>query len=196
MTTPVPLVSLNDLRALLETRGSGRYTGEPVSHRAHALQCAWLAQRAGAGDALVVAALLHDIGHLSSGLAGTPSAEGIDDRHEEAGAALLARWFDPAVTEPVRLHVRAKRVLAAQPAYWRALSDDSRRSLRLQGGVLDGAGRAAFMAGPWAKAALALRRWDDAAKKPDAERWTLQEAWAVVARYSGRLRASGGLASK
>ena len=196
MTDPASPASLDDLRVLMVVRGGEQYTGEPVTHREHALQCAWLADRAGAGDALVVAALLHDIGHLSSGLTGTPSAEGIDDRHEEAGAALLARWFGPEVTEPVRLHVLAKRVLAAQPAYWRALSDDSRRSLQLQGGVLDEAGRAAFLTRPHAADALALRRWDDAAKKPDADRWTLDQAWAVVQRYSGRLRASGGLASK
>ncbi|MCS6945834.1 MAG: HD domain-containing protein [Sutterellaceae bacterium] len=186
--TAIEIESLHDLYALLQRRGDEQYTGEPVTHRAHALQCAWLAARAGAPDTMVVAALLHDIGHLLSGWPGTPSADGIDDRHEDTGAWLLSRWFGPEVTEPIRLHVPAKRVLAAEPAYCRALSEDSQRSLRLQGGVLTGPAREAFFARPYAQAALALRRWDEAAKKPGIARWELKEAWAVVEQVHARVR--------
>ncbi len=176
--------ALDTLRCWLETRGSERYDGEPVSHLEHALQCARLAKRAGADDALVVAALLHDIGHLASGLPGTPSAAGIDDRHEALGAALLARWFPADVVEPVRLHVQAKRCLAANPSYLEALSADSRRSLALQGGPMDDGERVCFAALPHAKQALRLRRWDDAAKQPHAALPTLDACWAVVRRVA------------
>lgn len=184
--TPSPLppalwpATLPELRDLLERLGPGQYTGEPVSHLAHALQAAHLARRAGAGDALVVAALLHDIGHLVSGLPGTPTVEGVDDRHEQTGADLLARWFGPEVTQPVRLHVLAKRCLAARPAYARALSEDSRRSLVLQGGPMDEAGQRAFTAMPWSMEALALRRWDEAAKNPLWKVAALEEVWPLV----------------
>lgn len=161
--------SFDSLWALLAARGHERYTGEPVTHLEHALQTADLARRGGAGEALVVAALLHDVGHLIHGVAGTPSAAGVDDRHEAIAADALGRLFGPAVSGPVGLHVMAKRRLCADPRYLRALSDDSRRSLALQGGPLDAAGCEAFDRLAHAQDALRLRRWDDAAKRPARE---------------------------
>jgi phosphonate degradation associated HDIG domain protein len=189
MTTMSPLMttmprssppSLSALSQVFQSRGNGQYTGEPVTHLAHALQTAHLARRAGAGDALVVAALLHDIGHLVSGHSGTPTLDGIDDRHEHTGADLLACWFGEDVTGPVRLHVQAKRCLAANPAYWRALSEDSRRSLLLQGGPMDKGEVAVFRVSPWAMEALMLRRWDEAAKNPLWKVGELAEIWPLV----------------
>lgn len=181
-----PETALETLRLLLEARGGEQYDGEPVSHLDHALQCAGLALRAGADDALVAAALLHDIGHLASGLTGTPSAAGVDDRHEALGAELLSGMFPQQVSEPVRLHVQAKRYLVALPAYARVLSDDSRRSLALQGGPMDDAERKAFDASPHAAAAIRLRRWDDAAKQPGAPTPTLDACWAIASRVAAR----------
>ncbi|WP_287918563.1 HD domain-containing protein [Tibeticola sp.] len=177
--TWIPM-QLEELRLLLLARGHAQYTGEPVNHLEHALQCAALAQRAGAPAALMTAALLHDIGHLLDGIRGTPSLEGIDDRHEVRAAELLSRWFGSDVTEPVRLHVAAKRALAADSRYWRALSEDSRRSLALQGGAFDAAAIAAFALQPHAAEALALRRWDDAAKRPGRVTPTLDAFWPTV----------------
>ncbi|MFN3628988.1 MAG: HD domain-containing protein [Casimicrobiaceae bacterium] len=169
-----------DLRAVLLARGGERYTGEPVSHLEHALQCADFAERAGGAEPLVVAALLHDIGHLLSHFSGTPSAAGIDDRHELLGAACLDPLFGAEVSEPVRLHVAAKRYLAADPAYWRALSEDSLRSLALQGGEMSVEERTAFEQSPHAAAALRLRRWDDAAKRPGRATPRLEHFWPRV----------------
>lgn len=183
-----PEATLETLRHLLEARGGERYDGEPVSHLDHALQCAGLALRAGADDALVAAALLHDIGHLAGGQTGTPSAAGVDDHHEALGAELLADVFPQQVSEPVRLHVQAKRYLAALPAYARVLSHDSRRSLALQGGPMDDAERKAFDVLPHAAAAIRLRRWDDAAKLPGAPTRTLDACWAIVRRVAARSR--------
>lgn len=176
------LPDLAALRRLLEARGGERYDGEDVTHLEHALQAATLARRAGACDVLVAAALLHDIGHLAHGRAGTPSVDGIDDAHESLGALLLGRWFPPQAVQAVRLHVLAKRHLAATPGYERLLSADSRRSLALQGGPLDDARQAEFLARPFARDAIRLRRWDEAAKTPRLPTPTLDELWPTVER--------------
>jgi gamma-butyrobetaine dioxygenase len=147
--------------------GRAAYFGEAVSQTEHALQTAHLAETAGADEELVAAALLHDVGHMLHGLPETVADEGIDARHEEAGTAWLALYFGPAVTAPVRLHVAAKRYLCAvDPAYLAALSPASRRSLDLQGGPFSADTVRAFEQERAFAKAVALRRWDDAAKVP------------------------------
>ena len=152
--------------AVFDTFGHGRYD-EAVSQAEHAAQAAALASDAGASDALVVAALLHDLGHL---LGGAPDAA-VRDRdlhHEDVGARFLARWFPPEVTEPIRFHVEAKRYLCAtDPVYVTSLSPASVRSLELQGGPMGAADVAAFARSRFAEEATRLRRWDDLAKDPD-----------------------------
>jgi phosphonate degradation associated HDIG domain protein len=150
---------------LFTERGSTAYIGEAVSQTEHALQTAWAAEKAGAGSALIAAALLHDVGHLLHGLPEDCVDTGVDDRHEELGARWLRRYFKSEVVEPVRLHVPAKRYLCAtEPGYLERLSPASRLSLQLQGGVFTAAEVEAFEAQPHARAALALRRWDEEAK--------------------------------
>lgn len=155
----------DDLFAVMEKAGADQYGQEAVSQLEHALQCAQLAEQAGAPAASVVAALLHDVGHLIHDLGDDAAVRGIDDRHEFSGAAILARWFGPDVTEPVRLHVDAKRWLChAEDTYLSTLSPASVRSLALQGGVFGDADADAFIAQPYARAAVAVRRWDDIGK--------------------------------
>jgi phosphonate degradation associated HDIG domain protein len=150
---------------LFAVHGHAAYFGEGVSELEHALQAAHLAEASGARPELVVAALLHDIGHLLHGLPENIAERGIDGRHEQCGADWLARHFTPAVVAPVRLHVSAKRYLCAIDAdYARSLSPASLRSLHLQGGTFDPVGVAAFEREPHAQDAVALRRWDDEAK--------------------------------
>lgn len=173
-------LDLNQLKRLLQTRGAEQYTGEPVSHLEHACQTAEFAQRSGAPPSLVAAALLHDIGHLLSGLPGTPSAQGHDDRHEVIAANALAHLFAEDVTEPIRLHVAAKRRLCMEARYLRALSEDSLRSLALQGGVFSSGEAEEFDATPHALEALRLRRWDDAAKREGCTHGHLDEYWEAV----------------
>ncbi len=154
---------------ILRTKGGQRYGGEGVSQLSHALQCANWAQSADASDGLVAAALLHDIGHLIQRPPEEAVAEAIDDLHEAKGADYLAQWFPKAVTEPIRLHVPAKRYLCAKEAgYFERLSQGSVRSLALQGGPFDEAEARAFIAKPFAEDAVRLRRWDEAAKDPEA----------------------------
>ncbi len=178
------------LMQLLKQRGHERYTGEPVTHLQHALQAATLAERAGASDALVVAALLHDIGHLWHGQAGTPSANGVDDHHEALAAEVLARCFGDEVVEPVALHVAAKRRLCRNPAYLKVLTEDSLRSLALQGGPMNEAEAQAFDVLPFAQDALRLRHWDEGAKRPGMDTEPLAHFWPRVAACA-RLNTSG-----
>jgi gamma-butyrobetaine dioxygenase len=152
---------------VLHDGGAAAYFGEPVTQLQHALQTAALAEGAGAPGALVVAALLHDIGHLLM-TATTDALPGdTDPHHEDAGERWLSAHFGPAVTEPIRLHVAAKRYLCAiDPDYAASLSPASQDSLLLQGGPMTADEVSAFTATPWAAEAAALRRWDDAAKTP------------------------------
>jgi [1-hydroxy-2-(trimethylamino)ethyl]phosphonate dioxygenase len=157
--------SIDRLFAVLTTNGGAQYGQERVSQLAHALQCGLAAEQAGATPALIGAALLHDIGHLVHKLGEDAAVRGIDDHHEALGAKLLAKWFVPALSEPVALHVDAKRYLcASEPGYFAILSPASVRSLELQGGIYDEAGAAAFRARPHAEDAVRVRRWDEAAK--------------------------------
>ncbi len=156
------------LAALIAGKGEGSYGLSGINQREHALQAAWLAERSGCDGALIVAALLHDIGHLVHGLGENPAAGGIGDRHEQIGYDFLRHHFGPEVTEPVRLHVAAKRYLCAvEPDYCGRLSADSVLSLSLQGGPMDAREAEAFAALPYAREAVRLRRFDEAAKVED-----------------------------
>jgi phosphonate degradation associated HDIG domain protein len=157
----------NQIFELFQTRGHDAYFGEGVSQREHALQAAWLAQNSNARPALVVAALLHDIGHLIHGLPENIADQGVDGYHEAAGANWLSAHFGSEVTEPIRLHVDAKRYLCStDPVYQAMLSPSSLQSLALQGGPLNPEEARAMEANPFFAGAVLLRRWDDAAKVP------------------------------
>jgi phosphonate degradation associated HDIG domain protein len=155
------------LLRLFEERGDAAYLGEPVSQTEHALQTAWATERAGAGSSLIVAALLHDVGHLLHDLPENCADAGLDDAHEIRGARWLDQHFGPEIAEPVRLHVDAKRFLCTiDPAYLGLLSEASLRSLKLQGGPFTPDEAARFHKHPHAEAAVALRRFDEQAKVP------------------------------
>jgi len=162
--------------------GERAYDGarrESVSALEHALQCAQLAEYAHARPHLVVAALLHDVGHFAA--LGEVGDDG-DDRHELRGVALLENDFDLAVIEPVRLHVAAKRYLTAvEPRYLQGLSMASVHSLSQQGGPMSAAECAHFEALPFAEDAVRLRRWDDLAKIPGRNTPSLEYYLALAA---------------
>jgi [1-hydroxy-2-(trimethylamino)ethyl]phosphonate dioxygenase len=157
----------------LRARGQEAYLGEPVTVTQHSLQAAHMAEADGSSPELTVAALLHDIGWL---LHSGPRP------HEERGATFLAAHFGPTVTEPVRLHVAAKRYLCTiDPDYRTALSAESRRTLGRQGGLLDEEAREAFAADPFAADALRLRSYDDRAKVPGVKTPDLEHYVPLVA---------------
>jgi len=174
---------VEQIASMLTLKADGLYGLSDVNQRQHALQAAWLAEQSGGDDALVVASLLHDIGHMVHDLGENPAEDGVDDRHEELGYAFLSRWFGPEVTEPVRLHVAAKRYLCATEAdYFRRLSRDSVLSLSLQGGPMSEAEVAAFKALPGAAAAVRLRRFDEQAKVKGLETPAVEHFMAFVER--------------
>jgi len=155
------------IEQLFEKKGGEAYFGENVTQLEHALQAAWMAEQEAAPDPLVVAALLHDIGHLLHDLPETIADQGVDTRHEELGNTWLKNYFGEAVCEPVKLHVAAKRYLCATDAtYLEQLSAASRQSLALQGGRMSPAEVEAFEANAFHLQAVRLRRWDDLAKVP------------------------------
>ena len=152
------MTAVEALAGLFAGPGARDYLGEAVTIGEHMRQAGALAEAAGAAAPLVAAALLHDVGYLRSET---------DARHGTGGARWLSQWFGEAVTEPVRLHVAAKRYLcSAEPGYFGRLSPESVRTLALQGGPLTPAQAAAFESLPYAGDAVAVRRWDDQAKDP------------------------------
>jgi phosphonate degradation associated HDIG domain protein len=177
------MVNLEQVAGLYRTLGDRAYSGEPVSQLEHALQSAALAQAAGASEALVAAALLHDIGHLVNDQGDTPTERGIDDLHQFLGAHFLEPLFGREVLEPIRLHVAAKRYLCAtRPGYHEALSADSRRSLALQGGVFSAQEAEAFGQRPHVADAISLRLWDDQAKVAGLRTPSLDDYLPLLAR--------------
>jgi phosphonate degradation associated HDIG domain protein len=158
-------LSFDDIERLFAERGGEQYTGEPVTQLEHALQSAALAEAAGAAPGLIVASLLHDLGHMLEDNGDTPTMAGIDDLHQYRILPFLRQLFGDDVLTPIALHVDAKRYLCAtDAAYFSKLSEDSVRSLKLQGGIFDQEQAAAFIAKPHAADAVRLRRWDDLAK--------------------------------
>ncbi|MEZ6129256.1 MAG: phosphohydrolase [Planctomycetaceae bacterium] len=156
--------------ALFHERGHSEYGGEAVTQLQHALQCATLAEHEGASSSLIVAALLHDVGHLVHALPHDAPEHGIDDVHEKLGHRYLLQVFDESVTEPVRLHVAAKRFLCAvDDGYRQRLSQPSIVSLSLQGGPMSDQEAADFRESPFCDDAVRLRRWDDQGKIPNMQ---------------------------
>ena len=158
---------VDEIFARFRESGDELYIGEPVTVSEHMLQAAAFAEGDEASPELVAAALLHDYGHLVHEFPENSAEHGVDTRHEELGFAFLECWFPSEVTEPIRLHVAAKRYLVAvDPAYRGELSAASSLSLELQGGPMSEEEIAAFEGGPYAQDACRLRRWDDAGKEP------------------------------
>jgi len=164
---------MSDILALiadiLERRGAESYLGEEVTMAEHMFQTAALAEAEGAEDALVAAALLHDIGHYTSEFGAYSPDDKVDRHHDAAGAKVLDGLFPPMVTECVRLHVAAKRYLCAtDPGYYDRLSGPSQHSLALQGGPMSPAEVELFEAQDYHREAVRVRLWDDGGKVAEA----------------------------
>ena len=150
---------------LFARRGAEAYMGEPVTMAQHMEQSAACAVADGASDELVIAALLHDVGHFVGDFPLDALENGIDNVHEEAGARFLAAYYSPAVTEPIRLHVPAKRYLCAvDEAYLQRLSAASVNSLMVQGGPMNDAEIEQFEANSYHRDAIQVRLYDDDGK--------------------------------
>jgi phosphonate degradation associated HDIG domain protein len=178
---------VEEILSLYETKGQREYEGEGISQLEHALQSAHRAQQAGAPAELVCAALLHDIGHLINDKGDTPTLRGVDDLHQYMALPFLRPAFPEAVLGPIGLHVDAKRYLCAtRPEYHDALSADSKRSLKLQGGAFTPEEAERFIRRPFAADAVNVRLWDDAAKVAGAATPRLEEFEAILRTVSKR----------
>ena len=170
----------DQIRDLFSERGHLAY-GEGVSELQHALQAASLAQKDNAPNSLIVAALLHDIGHLLHGLSEDVADQDIDGHHERIGEKWLEEYFGPEISQPVRLHVAAKRYqCTVNPDYLAQLSPASTKSFVLQGDKMNEDEVSAFEKNPFFKDALQLRTWDDNAKDPEMETPLLEHYLPLV----------------
>lgn len=164
--SPVGIVA--EIVELFAQKGGSNYGGEAVSQLEHALQTATQARAANSSSALVCAALLHDVGHLiedETDAARDPIL--LDDQHEDKGSRWVSHHFSAAISDPVRLHVAAKRYLCTVDAeYLDCLSPASLQSLREQGGKMSAEEIAEFESEPNRDAAVLVRKWDDNGKTP------------------------------
>jgi predicted HD phosphohydrolase len=173
------MLTSDELAELIEGLAGLPYGGEAVDQRVHALQCAGHAVAARSDDELVLAAALHDIGR-----AGQVRAEFPGLPHEQAGAAFARDRVSEGVAWLIAQHVPAKRYLVAvDKAYFAQLSPASVHSLDRQGGPMSAAEAQEFGSHPRAEAALALRRWDEAAKNPEDSGLPLSELLRIFDRY-------------
>jgi predicted HD phosphohydrolase len=170
------------LLALYAERGNEPY-GEAITQTEHALQCAALARAEGASDAMIAAALFHDVGHLVVGVQNEADfkMDEDDDDHEAIGARVLAPLFGPSVAGPVALHVTAKRWrCSTDPGYYDRLSEASKMTLKAQGELLSDEECLRFEEHPGFPDALALRTWDDEGKIEDLDVGTLDDYVGLV----------------
>ena len=162
---------IDELAEIYATKGLETFEGDRrTTQTSHGLQTAMIAEQEGATAPMIVAALLHDIGRIINPKDREITDSGRDAKHEEVARKFLESWFGPEVTMPIKWHVAAKRYLVAtDPAYAKKISPGSTRSMKGQGGVPSDEEATAFIAQPYAEEGVTLRRWDDRAKKPDAE---------------------------
>ncbi len=175
------------LGEIFERRGGEEYLGEPVTMAQHMLQGAAIAQKQGLREEIIVAALLHDIGHFTSEFGMFTMDDTSDRHHEDAGADLLAAFFPSVVTDCVRHHVAAKRYLCAtREGYFDRLSTASVHSLNLQGGPMSADEVAAFETNPNLRDIIQVRFLDEAGKQPDMETPDFRHFAPIVQRVVDR----------
>lgn len=175
--------ALAKIFAVFDERG-GRHYGENVSELEHALQTAEFARQFGESDAVVLACLLHDFGHMLHDMGEDVALQGVDAKHEELGAELLRDLFPEEILDPIRQHVAAKRYLCwKDPAYAAGLSESSVRSLALQGGPMTDAEAVVFETRPHFAACVSLRRYDDMGKVPKMPTADLRSYEPLIRRF-------------
>jgi len=158
------------LQDIFDRRGGEEYLGEPVTMAQHMLQGATIAKNNGESELIIVAALLHDIGHFTSEFGMFSMDDTEDKHHEDAGAKVLEAFFPTLITDCVRYHVAAKRYLCAtRPEYLEVLSEASVHSLMLQGGPMNKTEIADFEKNPNLQQIIAVRYLDDAGKSADMQ---------------------------
>jgi 2-amino-1-hydroxyethylphosphonate dioxygenase (glycine-forming) len=179
---------VNEVVALLQHSGGDQYFGEAVTKLQHAEQCAWHAQQAGADEELILASLLHDVGHLiDTSLTIRDERVGVVNHDDVGRQWLLERGFSQRLATLVGGHVDAKRYLTAtNPSYLERLTPASQETLRLQGGPMDESSAEAFAREPELRDMLRLRSWDEMAKDPKWQGPSLASYREMLVRHLSR----------
>jgi len=151
------------------------YIGEKVTMTEHMIQTAMLAEENQSPASLICACLLHDYGHFIIEDPDHLVSKSVDGKHEDIGFNFLKNYFKPEVVEPIKLHVQAKRYLCRKKSYWNALSEASKVSLKLQGGVMNDNETKKFISFKFHDKALLLRKYDDEGKIPNAKMKKIEE---------------------
>jgi 2-amino-1-hydroxyethylphosphonate dioxygenase (glycine-forming) len=157
----------DEIFELYENYGGAEYAGEKVSQLEHMVQAAQLAEEQGYDEEVILAAFLHDVGHISEAAKGDNEMGGFGIKdHEEIGAEFLrGKGFSKKVARLVESHVEAKRYLTIKdPAYYAQLSDASKKTLEYQGGPMTEDEAAAFEQYPLFDLIIKMRKWDEEAK--------------------------------
>ncbi len=141
------------------------YIGEKVTIAEHMIQSAMIAEKAKSSNTLICASLLHDYGHFIIEDPDELVRKKLDGKHEDIGFEYLKKFFKKEVVEPIKYHVMAKRYLARNKKYFNYLSDASKTSLKLQGGILNNNQSKKFEKKDYFKNSIKLRKFDEAAKK-------------------------------
>ena len=141
------------------------YIGEKVTMTEHMIQSAMLAEKNKSSSSLICASLLHDYGHFILDNPDKLVNQKEDGKHEDVAYRYLKKYFKKNVVEPIKIHVKAKRYLARNQKYYRILSQASKVSLHLQGGVMNEEEAEEFEKEKFFDDAIKLRKFDEAAKK-------------------------------
>ncbi len=167
MTTEQAEKITDEIMELYKGYGGNEYAGEKVTQLEHMAQAAQLAEEQGFEEEVILAAFLHDIGHISEAAKGDNEMDGFGIKdHEELGAEFLReKGFSKKVARLVESHVEAKRYLTLKdPAYYAQLSDASKKTLEYQGGPMTVDEAAAFEQYPLFTLIIQMRKWDEEAK--------------------------------
>ena len=151
------------------------YIGEKVTMTEHMVQTAMLAEQNHSSESLICACLLHDYGHFILEDPDHLVSKSIDGKHEDIAFNLLKNYFKPEVFEPIKLHVQAKRYLCRNKSYWSSLSEASKVSLKLQGGVMNDKEAKKFISLKFHDDAIMLRKYDDDGKIPNIKMKTIED---------------------
>ena len=153
----------------------GQYLGEKVTMTEHMIQTAMIAEQNHSSESLICACLLHDYGHFILEDPDHLVSKSIDGKHENIGFNFLKNYFKPEVFEPIKLHVQAKRYLCRNKSYWSSLSEASKVSLKLQGGVMNDKEAKKFISLKFHDDAILLRKYDDDGKIPNIKMKTIED---------------------
>ena len=141
------------------------YIGEKITMSEHMIQSAMLAEKSKSNDDLICSCLLHDYGHFIIDDPDELVKNDKDGYHESVGYEYLKSFFKKEIVEPIKYHVLAKKYLARNKKYYNLLSDASKISLKLQGGILNKKESNEFEKMPFFKNTIKLRKFDELAKK-------------------------------